>query len=86
MVDGAGFHSTKEMKLPNNIRLLKLPPYCPELNPIERLWQDMKDKISWKIYDNLDILKSNVSEIILGLTKEKIKSISSFKYITKSQY
>lgn len=72
------------MKLPDNIRLLELPPYCPELNPIERLWQYMKDKISWKIYDNLDILKSNVSEIILGLTKERIKSISSFKYIVNA--
>ncbi|QSG83158.1 transposase, partial [Flavobacterium columnare] len=36
-----------------NIFLLPIPPYCPELNPAEKIWQWMKDKIAMKIYNTL---------------------------------
>lgn len=38
MVDGAGWHKSNDLKLPENLRLLFLPPYSPELNPQEHLW------------------------------------------------
>jgi transposase len=40
--DGAGYHTAGEMKIPQNITLLKLPPYAPELNPIENLWHYLR--------------------------------------------
>lgn len=39
IIDNAGFHSTKNIKIPNNVYLLRIPPYCPELNPAEKMWQ-----------------------------------------------
>ena len=53
VIDNASFHSTKDIELPNNIVLLPIPAYCPELNPAEKMWQWMKDKIAMKIYKNL---------------------------------
>ncbi len=44
VVDNAAFHSTKGVKLPDNIVLLNIPPYCPELNSAEKIWQWMKKK------------------------------------------
>jgi transposase len=38
VVDGAGWHSSKTLNVPSNITLVALPPYCPELNPVERVW------------------------------------------------
>lgn len=57
IIDNAAFHSTKDINLPCNIVLLPIPPYCPELNPAEKMWQWMKDKIAMKVYDTLDTLE-----------------------------
>lgn len=40
--DGAGFHRAKQLKVPANVTLVALPPYSPELNPIENLWHFLK--------------------------------------------
>jgi transposase len=39
VMDQAGWHSTKRLEIPNNISILHLPPYSPELNPQEQVWQ-----------------------------------------------
>lgn len=38
IMDGAGWHKSKALKIPDNIVIFYLPPYSPELNPVERLW------------------------------------------------
>ena len=40
--DGAGYHTANEVKVPGNITLLQLPPYSPELNPVENLWHYLR--------------------------------------------
>lgn len=42
IVDGAAWHSTPKLLIPNNITLLPLPPYSPELNPVEQIWQQLR--------------------------------------------
>ena len=42
VVDGASSHVCKELVIPKNIRLLRLPPYAPELNPVEYMWGHLK--------------------------------------------
>lgn len=42
IVDGAAWHSTPKLRIPNNITLLALPPYSPELNPVEQIWQQLR--------------------------------------------
>lgn len=42
--DQAGWHKTPKLNIPSNISLLFLPPYSPELNPIEQLWRQLKHK------------------------------------------
>ncbi len=37
IIDNAGFHSLKQYKIPNNIKLIRIPPYSPELNPSEKI-------------------------------------------------
>ena len=43
MVDQAGWHMSKKLSVPPNITLVALPPKCPELNPVENIWQFMRD-------------------------------------------
>lgn len=42
VLDGAGYHERAALALPDNITLLTLPPYAPELNPIENVWQYLR--------------------------------------------
>ena len=44
VVDGASSHVAKALQVPENIRLLRLPPYAPELNPQEHVWDELREK------------------------------------------
>jgi transposase len=46
VLDNAPAHVAKALVIPANVVLIYLPPYCPELNPIERLWQDLKGRLT----------------------------------------
>jgi transposase len=63
--DGAGFHHKEgqdhEGKIPENIRILTLPPYSPELNPVERLWDVIKDGICTTAYQSLENLEKAIT-------------------------
>jgi len=54
VLDGAGWHSSPRVKLPDNIVLLPLPPYAPELNPMENVWAFLRANFLshriWKDY------------------------------------
>ena len=45
VLDGAGWHQSASLRLAHNLRLLTLPPYSPELNPVEHLWDDLPRKV-----------------------------------------
>jgi transposase len=86
VIDNAAFHSTKDIQLPENIILFPIPPYCPELNPAEKMWQWMKDKIAMKIYDTLDILEAKMIKLLEMAKGEIIKSITGYEFYTKAFY
>lgn len=44
LLDGAGWHTSQALHLPDHLRLLFLPPYSPELNPQEHLWDELREK------------------------------------------
>ena len=58
VLDGAGWHQTGgRLRVPDNITLMPLPPYCPELNPVENVWQYLRqNELSFKIWDNIDAI------------------------------
>jgi len=79
MIDNAAFHSTKNVQIPKNIKLIPIPPYTPELNPAEKIWQWMKDKIAMKIFDTLEQLENRLHQLILNTEQQIIKSIVHYK-------
>jgi len=55
VLDGAGWHGGKDLVLPANITLLTLPPYAPELNPVENVWQYLRsNKLAITVFDGYD--------------------------------
>ena len=53
-VDGAGWHTSSELKLPLGLHLTFLPPYSPELQPAERLWTLVDEPIANQYFETLD--------------------------------
>jgi len=77
IIDNAGFHSTKNINVPDNIYLLRIPPYSPELNPCEQVWKHIKQKIKNKSFDSLKLLKQWLYEMVENMDSKTIKSIVS---------
>jgi DDE superfamily endonuclease len=75
ILDNGAFHHAKKLSIPNNMALLFLPPYSPELNPAEKMWRHFKDRVSMIAYNNIEMLQNQISVIIKNLTVENVKSI-----------
>jgi transposase len=80
-LDNGKFHQSSSLKIPDNILLIFQPPYSSELNPIERIWSHIKQKLSWEISKNLDGLKEKVGAFLAELSTEEIASIAGWDYI-----
>lgn len=62
VIDGAGWHRSCQLKAPQNIYLLTLPPYAPELNPIEHVWDELREKFFHnRVFDSLDALEEQLT-------------------------
>jgi putative transposase len=57
------------------------PPYSPELNPIERVWEYLKQDLKWELFENLDNLRSKVAQLLAQLTPEIVASLTGYDYI-----
>lgn len=76
IMDGARFHRFKNLVIPSNIQIEILPPYSPELNPVERLWAYIKSHtLCNKYYENLSDLEHVIDEFIFHLDFKKVKDI-----------
>jgi len=87
VLDGAPNHRSGQLIVPKNITLLLLPPYSPELNPKENLWDEIREKI-FKNYalKSMAEVHEKLEEAILYVDRNPklVKSITSFPYIVKS--
>lgn len=82
VVDCASWHRSKGLKIPQNITLIYLPPYSPELNPLERLWLHIKQNILRnKIYDSIQDLERALCSFIVNFTSDVIKQVCNAPYL-----
>lgn len=55
VLDGAGWHAAKDLEVPGNVTLLPLPPYAPELNPVENVWAYLRaNKLAITVFDTYE--------------------------------
>ena len=81
VLDNGAFHKAKALKIPENIALLFLPPYCPELNPAERMWQIIKAEFTGELFKNLENLSDFIEQQVKALTENMVISACSYGYI-----
>jgi transposase len=84
VLDGAGWHTAKALVVPENMRLVPLPPYSPELNPVEHLWDEMREK--WfqnVVFQNIEAVEDRLVEALVALERdaERVAQITAFPWI-----
>ena len=81
-VDGAAWHTTKKLIIPDNIELFFLPPATPEMNPIEQIWKEIrKHGFKNEIFHTLDKVVDRLCDTICSLSNEIIFSITGRDWI-----
>ncbi|OKH22986.1 DDE endonuclease [Hydrococcus rivularis NIES-593] len=80
-VDNGRFHTSKDLEIPENVILFFQPPYSPELNPIERLWQHLKADLKWSSFKALEQLQTKLDRLLNNLTSEVIASLTGYDFI-----
>ena len=87
VLDGAGWHQSQALTPANILRLLTLPPYSPELNPVEHLWDDLREKsFHNRIFDSIDALEIHLEASLLAmeLDRPRVRSIVAWPWIINS--
>jgi transposase len=81
--NGAG-HKAKAVRWPSNVVAVFLPPYSPELNPMEWLWRDLKDKLADISVQTIEALSDAVCAIIQNYAHATLHSLTSFPYFVQA--
>lgn len=83
-LDQAGCHRAKRLQIPPNIILMFQPSHAPETNPIERVWQHLKQGLRWKLPQTLDALQALVAQRLKEMTQEVIASLTGWASILEA--
>jgi transposase len=81
LLDNGAFHKARQLHLPANVGFLFFPPYSPELNPIERLWRDLKDWLANSPPATLDELSTLLMTRLTHYTPTAVRSLTGFAYL-----
>lgn len=81
VLDNGAFHKSKSLIIPENIGLIFLPPYSPELNPAEKIWAILKRKFTNKFFKSLEDVSQFITESIADLTESAVKKTCQFEYV-----
>ena len=85
--DGAPCHSPGALNIPDTMTVRTLPPYSPQLNRVENIWDDMREKFFANIvFESMDAVENKISEACLHYEEntETVRSITAFPWIADS--
>jgi len=81
LLDNGAFHKAKALRCPTNVGFLFFPPYAPELNPIERLWRDLKDWLAQSPPTTLGGLSTLLMTRLKHYSAPVVRSLTGFSYL-----
>jgi len=83
-VDRAGWHRSHSLEIPENIRLIFQPPYSPEINPVEHIWEELREKhFPNRIFSSLGDLQEHLCSVLSELLSQTdlLRSLTYFPHI-----
>jgi len=86
VIDGAGWHQARALEVPEHLRLFFLPPYSPQLNPCEQVWDELREKdFPNLVFHSMDSLEDHLEGALLNLEneRERVRSFTGFDWIVR---
>ena len=81
--DGARWHDSRGLRVPENIHIAHIPPYTPEMNPIEQIWKEIRKRgFRNEIFPTLEKVIDRLCDVIRNLPASVIQSITGRQWIT----
>lgn len=80
VLDGAPPHTAHALVVPENVLLFRLPPYSPELNPVERIWLDLRKHLGSHLPASLSSLADDAAHVLCAYSQEALRSLTHFGY------
>ena len=83
VMDGAGWHGAKALRLPDNITIVTLPPYAPELNPVENVWAYLRaNRLAISVFDSYEDIVDRCCDAWTFFANDphRVRSISNREY------
>ncbi|NEQ84463.1 MAG: IS630 family transposase, partial [Moorea sp. SIO2I5] len=77
-------HTSQEVEVPDNIILFFQPPYCPEVNAIERFWEYLKQDLACVLFESLDSLRAKKDKNLNSLSNAIVGSLTGWSWILQS--
>jgi hypothetical protein len=77
-------HTARALVIPDHMVCVFLPPSSPELNPIERLWQDLKKRLAWVLVAQIDALAQQVATLRAPYAKAISQSLTAYPYVVQA--
>lgn len=84
LMDNSGAHKAKRLKVPPNVALVFQPAASPELNPAERVWQDLKEQLAWMTFADLDALEQELVERLTAYDADTLSALTSYPYLVQA--
>jgi transposase len=84
LLDHSGAHTAQRIRWPENIRYVWLPPSCPELNPIERVWRALKDDLAWHQFPTVDAQQDYVGHLLRAYDAATLQSLTGYAYLVEA--
>jgi hypothetical protein len=84
LLDSSGAHTAQRFTLPETVRLVFLPPYGPGLNPIERVWRDLKDALAWLPFPSLDVQQDYIAHLLAGYEAATLQALTRYTYLLEA--
>ena len=82
VLDRAGWHRARKLVVPSDITLVWLPPYSPQLNPVERVWLFLRERhLSQRLLNSYDAIVEALCRAWNALTKARLRSLTSYQYL-----
>ena len=84
LIDQAGWHTSNRLKVPENIQLIEQPAHSPELNPVEHIWEELREKsFPNKAFRSLDDVEEALCEGLGAFYADpaKLRSLTNFPYL-----
>jgi hypothetical protein len=86
LLDNSGAQTAQRLTWPEHVRLVCLPPYCPELNPIERVWRDLKDAMAWRQCTHLEAQQDHIATLLGASQAATLQALTGYPSLVEAMH